>query len=137
MNMLRLETEAKLESLEEVMEFLDTGLEETGFDMKAKMQIELSVEELFVNIANYAYPEGGGFAVVTFEHDSEAREIKITFSDQGLPYDPLSKDDPDISLGADERQIGGLGVFLVKKNMDQVSYEYVDGRNVTTISKKY
>ena len=119
---------AEIEKLDEVTAFIDAFLEEHDCPMKIQMQIDLCLEEMFVNIAHYAYPaeilvsESGG-------------TVTITLIDSGLPYDPLKKEDPDITLGAEERQIGGLGIFLVKKNMDAVSYRYEDGKNIFTMQK--
>ena len=101
------------------------------------MQIDVAVEEIFVNIANYAYPSGEGEAVISIEADKDAKSVSILFEDQGTPYDPLKNEDPDITLSADERPIGGLGIFMVKKSMDEVSYEYKDGKNRLTISKSF
>ncbi len=120
--------------LDEVTAFVDAFLEERGCSPKAQMLIDLSVEEVFVNIASYAYPEKEGDAHIRL---SEADGVvTLVFADSGIPYDPLQKEDPDVTLSADERPIGGLGIFLVKKNMDSVSYRYENGQNVLTISKK-
>lgn len=126
--------DATTENLDTVNQFIDGFLEECGCPMKAQMQIDLSVEEIYVNIANYAYGDGTGKAEISIENNDG--EITITFKDSGVPYNPLEKADPDISLSADEREIGGLGIFLTKKNMDRVSYEYTDGHNVLTMTKK-
>ena len=101
------------------------------------MQIALAVEEIFVNIANYAYNPGKGNATVRVEVEKDPLTVTITFIDGGVPYDPLKKDDPDVTLSAEERSIGGLGVFLVKKTMDDVSYEYKDGKNILSIKKQF
>ena len=102
--------------------------------MKSQTQIDLSVEEIFVNIASYAYREEPGKAEVSVECNNG--EITIVFKDNGKPYNPLEKPDPDVTLSAEEREIGGLGIFLVKKNMDDVSYEYKNDQNILTIKKK-
>lgn len=122
------------ESLAAVNGFVDAFLEERDCPIKAQMQIDLSVEEIFVNIANYAYRDEVGQAEVRISEKDGV--VTLVFSDGGVPYDPLKKPDPDITLSADERQIGGLGVYLVKKNMDAVSYEYRDKKNVLTLTKK-
>jgi anti-sigma regulatory factor (Ser/Thr protein kinase) len=101
------------------------------------MQIDVAVDELFGNIARYAYPEGAGRATVRIEPDPERQEVSITFLDRGIPYDPLQKEDPDVTLSAEERKIGGLGIYIVKKSMDAVSYRYEDGQNILCILKKY
>ncbi|MBE6827895.1 MAG: serine/threonine protein phosphatase [Ruminococcaceae bacterium] len=129
----KLTVEAKKENLDEVIGFVDGYLEKSDCPMKAQMQINLAVEEIFVNIASYAYGGKNGTAEITMS--GEENEVTITFADSGIPYNPLEKEDPDISLSADVREIGGLGIFLVKKNMDNVSYDYTDGKNILTIKK--
>ena len=133
--MKELELEAKLENLEKVMAFVDEQLETAGCSMKIQMQIDLAVEEIFVNVANYAYSPEVGPATVRVEVKPDGSAVIITFIDQGVPYDPLAKRDPDVTLSVDEREIGGLGIFLTKKNMDDVTYEYVNGSNVLTLKK--
>ena len=119
--------------LDEVTAFIDAFLEERGCPMKTQMQIDLSVEEIFVNIANYAYPDKTGEAEIRISETNGV--VSITFMDSGIPYDPLQKKDPDITLSAEERQIGGLGIFLVKKNMDETVYGYENGKNTLTVKK--
>ena len=104
--------------------------------MKAQMQIDVAVEELFVNIASYAYQPGVGSATVRLETEQEPLTVAITFIDRGVPYDPLAKADPDVTLSAEEREIGGLGIYMVKKSMDGMAYQYKDGQNILTIRKK-
>lgn len=135
--MKQLTVKADVSALDQVLAFADAFLEENDCPMKIKMQIDIAIEELFVNIAHYAYPSGEGEAVIGIEADTEAKCFKITFEDSGIPYDPLKKDDPDITLSADERPIGGLGIFMVKKSMDDISYEYRDGHNCLSIKKNY
>ena len=101
------------------------------------MQIDVAIEEIFVNIAHYAYPSGDGEAVIQIESDETNKTVSITFIDQGTPYDPLKNADPDITLAAEDRPIGGLGVFMVKKSMDDVSYEYKDNSNRLTLKKSF
>ncbi len=124
---------AEIEKLDEVTAFIDAFLEEHDCPMKIQMQIDLCLEEMFVNIAHYAYPDGAGAAEILVSESGGT--VTITLIDSGLPYDPLKKEDPDITLGAEERQIGGLGIFLVKKNMDAVSYRYEDGKNIFSMQK--
>jgi len=126
--------EAAVENLPEVIGFIERHLEEAQCGMKAQMQISLAAEEIFVNIANYAYNPGKGKAIVRVEVSSEPAVI-IPFMDNGKPYDPLAKEDPDITLSAEERAIGGLGIFLTKKTMDDVSYEYKNGQNILKLKK--
>jgi len=127
---------ALLENLQEVLSFVDAFVEEAGVSMKAQMQIDVAVEELFVNIASYAYAPDTGDATIKIGKDPENNKVFITFIDSGKPYNPLEKDDPDITLSAEERGIGGLGIFMVKKSMDDMRYEYKDGQNIVTIMKK-
>ena len=134
--MRELTLEATIENVETVTQFVEEQLEEVECSAKARMQINLAIDELFSNIANYAYNPETGPATVRVEVTKEPLEVLITFIDEGVAYDPLAKDDPDITLSAEERKIGGLGIFLVKKNMDEVSYEYKNGRNVLSIRKE-
>ena len=97
--------------------------------------IGVAVEEIFVNIASYAYAPEKGSATVRVEVSEEPVSVTITFVDHGTPYDPLSKDDPDVTLPADAREIGGLGIFMTKQLMDDVAYEYQDGKNILTLKK--
>ncbi len=125
---------AKLENLEQVLAFVDERLEAAGCPMKTQMQIDVAVEEMFVNIAQYAYAPGTGEAVIGM--GIQGGSAVITLKDWGMPFDPLAKTDPDVSLSAEERKIGGLGIFMVKKSMDDVSYVYAEGQNQLTIRKK-
>ena len=131
-NANELELEAKVAYLPEVQDFVD---EHIDCSPKARMQISVAVEEIFVNITTYAYAPEDGMATVRVEISEEPVTVTITFMDHGIPYDPLAKADPDLSLTADERQIGGLGIFLTKKTMDDVKYEYEDGKNILTLKK--
>ena len=133
MSMMELDIEAKTENLEQVLAFVDEELEKYECGMKTQMQIDIAVEEIFVNIAHYAYNPVVGKATIRIEVTDGI--VSLTFIDNGIPYDPLAKEDPDITLSAEERQIGGLGIFMVKKSMDDVKYEYKDGSNILTFSK--
>ena len=127
--------EAKTENLDDVIAFVNSELKKLGCGVKQQMQIEISVEEIFVNIAHYAYTPEVGTATIRVDNDG-ANTFTITFIDSGIPYNPLEKADPDITLSAEERQIGGLGIFMVKKNMDDVKYEHLDGHNILTLTKR-
>ena len=129
-----LTVDADVGSLEQVNAFFDNILEQADCPMKAQMQIRLAAEEIFVNIAHYAYGEGKGKAEICAFVADDVFEAR--FRDSGIPFDPLKKADPDTTLGAKERPIGGLGIFLVKKNMDEVTYAREDNCNVLTIRKK-
>lgn len=130
-----LKVDAVVENIGKVTEFVDRWLEELGCPMKAQMQIDIAIDELFGNIAHYAYNPDIGPATVRAEAQREPLEITITFIDQGIPYDPLAKADPDTTLSAEGREIGGLGIYMVKKSMDDISYEYKDGQNILRIRK--
>ena len=126
---------AVVDSIPEVTDFVNAELEAVGCPMKAQIQIDVAIDEVFSNIANYAYGAGTGEATVRFETMDAPRSVRLTFIDTGVAYNPLEAPDPDVTLAADERQMGGLGVYLVKKTMDDVSYEHVDGRNILRITK--
>ena len=128
--------EALTENLPQVTAFVDARLEAADCPMKAQMQIDVAVEEIFVNIAGYAYAPEIGMATVRVEVSEEPLTVTITFIDHGVPYDPLAKEDPDVTLSAEQRELGGLGIFMTKKLMDDVSYEYKDGQNILTLRKK-
>ena len=132
--MKKTEIAAKDDNLYIVTDFIKEQLEAAGCPMKIQMQMQLAVEEIFVNIANYAYAPGTGMADITV--DISDGIAKITFEDSGTPFDPLAKEAPDVTLPANQRRIGGLGIFLVIKTMDHVSYEYRNGKNVLTIEKR-
>ena len=126
---------ANKENLNEVMGFIDQELEGLDCPLKKMMQVDVAVEEIFVNVANYAYAPEVGPVTIQFEAVEDPASVVITFIDQGVPYNPLEKADPDVTLSADERQIGGLGIFMVKKSMDELAYEYKDKRNIFSLKK--
>ena len=130
-----LEVPARADMLDEVQDFIGGWLKRAGASVKCSMQISLAVEEVFINIASYAYGGGEGAAKIEVALSEEPHRIALTFSDSGIPFDPLKKEDPDTALPAEERDIGGLGVFLAKKSMDSVSYKYENGRNVLRLEK--
>jgi sigma-B regulation protein RsbU (phosphoserine phosphatase) len=127
---------AKTESLGEVLAFIEQTLEEYDCSMKTQMALCVAIEEVFVNVAHYAYGEGEGKVEFTVDFDQETRYITFKMVDSGIPFDPLKKSDPDITLSAEEREIGGLGIFIAKKTMDEISYDYKDGKNILTMIKK-
>lgn len=133
----KLTVEAAVENLPQVMGFLEQHLEEADCPLKAQMQITVAAEEIYVNIAHYAYAPETGEATVRLEITDDPAAAKITFLDRGVPFDPLAKPDPDVSLSAEERGIGGLGIYMVKKSMDDVRYAYRDGQNVLTLIKRF
>ena len=127
---------ATVENIETVLAFVDEQLEALDCPMKAQMQINIAIDELFGNIAHYAYHPDVGEATVRVEVVDNPLSVVITFIDGGIPYDPLTAADPDTSLSAEERAIGGLGIFMVKKSMDEIAYHYEGGKNILTIRKK-
>ena len=126
---------ATVENIETVTEFVNAQLELLDCPIKAQMQIDIAIDELFGNIAHYAYNPEVGSATVRVEVIEDPLAVTITFIDNGVPYDPLAKADPDTTLSAEERDIGGLGIYMVKKSMDDIIYEYKDGQNILKIKK--
>jgi len=126
---------ATVENIEIVTDFVGEQLEALDCPMKAQMQIAIAIDELFGNIAHYAYHPDVGDATVRVEVVENPLSVIITFIDGGVPYDPLAAADPDTTLSAEERTIGGLGIFMVKKTMDEITYRYENGRNILSIRK--
>ena len=129
--------EATVENITPATAFVDELLESYGCPMKAQMQIDIALDELLSNIAYYAYSPESGPATVRVEVEENPIKVSISFIDNGVPYDPLKKEDPNTNLSIDERGEGGLGIFMVKQTMDDVSYEYKDGQNILTIIKNF
>ncbi len=132
----QLELEAKLENVGRVVEFAEEEMKKVGCPMKTMMMVETALDEVFSNISMYAYPRTTGNARIRLFLDKEKKYLTVLFEDEGIPYDPTKKTDPDISLNAEERPIGGLGIFIVKKVMDSVSYERKGGKNYLTLRKQ-
>ena len=126
---------ATVENIGAFTDFVNEQLEELDCPMKAQMQIDIAIDELFSNIAHYAYNPDVGQATVRVEVQQDPLSVIITFIDGGVPYDPLAAADPDITLPAEERTIGGLGIFMVRKTMDDITYRYENGRNILSIRK--
>ncbi|MBR5769136.1 MAG: ATP-binding protein [Clostridia bacterium] len=127
--------EATLESIPVVTDFVNDELEEFGCPLRARFQIDVAIDELLGNIAQYAYDPETGPATVRVEVEDEPLSVVITFIDHGKPYDPLAKEDPDTTLSVEDRDIGGLGIFVVKQTMDDITYEYKNGQNILRIKK--
>ena len=136
MTVEEMEIEATDENLAAVQSFVEKQLGTVDCPPKAQMQIGVAVEEIFINISHYAYAPDKGKATVRVEVSDDPMTASITFADRGVPYDPLAKPDPDVALPVGERTVGGLGIFLTKKLMDDVRYEYRDGQNILTRKKK-
>ena len=128
---------ATVENIGTVTDFVNEHLESYDCPMKAQMQIDIAIDELFGNIAHYAYNPETGDATVRVEVVEDPLSVIITFIDNGVPYDPLAQSDPDTTLSAEEREIGGLGIYMVKKTMDDIAYEYKDGQNILKIKKHF
>lgn len=135
--MHEIKVEAEMEQLYTVLDFFNSLFEKKKFDSKIKMQLDITIEEIFVNIASYAYEDCVGYVTVEFEFCGSDlnRCIAIKFTDSGTPYNPLENEDPDTHLSAERREIGGLGILMVKKTMDKTEYEYKEGFNIFTIYK--
>ena len=127
---------AKVEVLSDVLGFVDQTLENCECPMKIQTAICVAIEEVFVNVARYAYGDGEGNMTLSIGFDAEKREFTFRMIDQGTPFDPLKKPDPDITLSAEEREIGGLGIFIAKQTMDTLTYAYENGENILTMIKK-
>lgn len=122
-------------ALPEVQGFFEGLMEQLACPMKTQIAVSVVIEEVFINIAHYAYPEGEGRAVAAFAFDPETRIATFEFRDRGIPFDPLKQEEPDITLPAEERDIGGLGILITRKTMDRVTYRYEDGENILTMQK--
>ena len=133
--MEKITVEAVLENLQRVIDFATEKMEERDCSMKIIMQTELVIEEIFVNISSYAYHPETGSATFCIEFEENPNAVLMTFIDSGKHYNPLEQAPPDTSLDIDEREVGGLGIFLVKKNVDEISYEYTDGKNILHMKK--
>ena len=121
-------------ALPHVLAFVEAELEKVACPMKAVMQITVCMEEMFINIAHYAYVDSSG--EMKLEISADNQKVTLTLTDDGIAFDPLAKVDPDITLDADKREIGGLGIFMVKKTMDEVAYERKNGKNIFIMSKQ-
>ena len=127
---------AKLEALSDVLGYVEQTLESFECPLKIQTAICVAVEEVFVNVARYAYPECVGDMTLYIGFDEKSRTVTFRMTDKGVPFDPLKKSDPDITLSAEAREIGGLGIFIAKKTMDSLSYVYENNQNILTMVKK-
>ena len=127
---------AKIDELPNIISFIETELEKFEFSFKIITQFNLVVEELFVNVASYAYKDKeNGKCKITIDYDKDKQEVKLSMEDNGIKFNPLEKEEPDTTLSIEDRPIGGLGILLVKKNMDNIEYKYEDNKNVLILSK--
>ena len=127
---------AKTEALSDILGFVDEMLEKYECPMKIQTAVCVAIEEVFVNVARYAYKDGEGDVCFGIGFDEESRTFTFRMADRGVQFDPLKKPDPDITLSAEDREIGGLGIFITKKTMDSVEYAYENGENILTMTKK-
>ncbi|KZX14624.1 serine-protein kinase RsbW [Methanobrevibacter cuticularis] len=128
---------AKTEKLNKVLNFINNQLKTYNFSKKFETQLELATEEIFVNIANYAHEkdsENSEIAIYSFFNEDYSI-LTVRFVDNGIPFNPLEEKDPDITLSSEMREIGGLGIFLARKNVDEINYQYKKGRNILTFKK--
>ena len=133
--MEKITVEATVDNLQQIIDFATERLEARDCPIKASMQLELVIEEVFVNIASYAYESATGDATFCMDFAQNPDAVFLTFIDGGKPYNPLEKIDPDITLDVNEREIGGLGIFLVKKNVDEIFYERTGDKNILRMKK--
>ncbi|MBO6114551.1 MAG: ATP-binding protein [Lachnospiraceae bacterium] len=133
--MNELKVDAKLEKLDDIMNFIWEELSKIEYPKKLRLKLQLAVEEIFVNIASYAYVDKTGYAIVKVNVQEEPKAAVITFIDGGIKYNPLEKEDPDLNMPLEERTEGGFGIYMVKNIMDDVEYDYVDSQNILTIKK--
>jgi len=125
---------AQIERANDIFIFVKDAMASTGMDTKVQSNVRIAVEEIFVNIADYAYPQNDGDVTVSVTATTD--EFSVKFKDSGIPYNPLDNSDPDTELSLDELDIGGFGIFMTKELMDNVEYRYEDGFNILVISKK-
>ncbi len=128
---------AVLSNHDTVMKFIEQTLEELDCPIKEQMMISVASDEWIANICGYAYENEPGELKAVISSVNDPKGVRLVFSDQGTPFDPMAREDPNINLGIDERQIGGLGIFMIKKTMDKVNYEYRDGSNILTMEKYF
>ena len=125
---------AKLEGMDVILAFVSYLLDINGCSTKTRTQLRIAIEELYVNVTLYAYPDGNGWAEI--RGSIEDGVATFTLIDSGRPFDPLAKEDPDTMLSGEDREIGGLGIFMVKNTMDKMEYEYRDGCNQLMMRKR-
>lgn len=125
---------ARLEGMDLILSFVSFLLDSHGCSPQARTQLRMAMEELYVNVTLYAYPSGDGWAEIRGSVENGVATFKLI--DGGRPFDPLAKDDPDIMLSGEEREIGGLGIYMVKTMVDEVEYEYRDNCNQLTLHKQ-
>ena len=134
--MKEITVDAMIENMNTVTAFVDDFLDQIACPMKSRIQINIVIDEIFGNICHYAYKDSIGAVTVRVESGNTPKAVFLTFTDNGIPYNPLETEDPDITSSSEERKIGGLGIYLVKKNMDEMKYEYVNQQNRLWMEKR-
>ena len=133
---MRFVTDALEENLPQALLFVEEQLDSYGCSKQTVNKIQIAVEEIFINVAQYAYGLDKGIVIIDMDYIKENSSVKITFTDSGRQYNPLLRKDPDVTLGANERKVGGLGIFMVKNSVDNVEYEYKNGHNCLTLTSE-
>lgn len=126
---------AAIDDIPAVTAFVEEELEKLDCSMKTVVQMNVAIDEIYSNIVKYAYGDKTGPVTVTLTTDDDPKAVYLHFEDEGIPYNPVTKEDPDVTLSAEERKIGGLGIFVVKKTMDDMKYRYENEKNILTIKK--
>ena len=134
--MKEITVDATIENMDTVTAFVDDFLDQIACPMKSRIQINIVIDEIFGNICHYAYKDSIGAVTVRVESGNTPKAVFLTFTDNGIPYNPLETEDPDITSSSEERKIGGLGIYLVKKNMDEMKYEYMNQQNRLWMEKR-
>ena len=129
----RLTVPASMQQMGHVVDFVENSLVKYGCGQEPLRKLLMTVDEIFSNIVRYAYGEAGGEAEIAVEVRDQTALMR--FTDGGVPYNPLDMEDPDVTLSSEDRQVGGLGIYMVKQSMDSVDYEYRDGKNILTVRK--
>lgn len=134
--MKKIMLQATIDNLHQVQQFIEAQMEEKECSMKGQMQVSVATEEIYVNIARYAYALDTGKVMVSCDIQGAPPTVRISFEDEGIPFNPLLVKEADTTLSAEDRKIGGLGILMVRKSMDEVLYEYKDGKNILTLVKQ-
>ncbi len=136
--MKELVIKARIENIPQIISFVEEYLQDHGCMKKTQMQFDIAIDEIASNIARYAYEKNQpGEISVTIDVDTTEKIITMVFSDSGIPFDPLNVPSPDTLISSEERTPGGLGIYMVKKSMDEMTYDYINNKNVLTLRKKY
>jgi anti-sigma regulatory factor (Ser/Thr protein kinase) len=134
--MSELTVDATIESINKITTYVDNQLSAWHCPVKVQMQFDIAIDEIVSNISRYAYSPQTGKVTVRVEMAQEPLSVTLSFMDNGAPFDPLKMADPDVTQPADEREIGGLGIYMVKRSMDSIAYKYKDGTNILSIRKE-